>query len=39
MFVFERLGLGPFIADSKVNQLRRALKSLISCDFYNAGVF
>ncbi len=29
----------PVIENGKVNQLRRALKSLISCDFYNAGVF
>ncbi|WP_456297516.1 hypothetical protein [Caldicellulosiruptor bescii] len=29
----------PIIANGKVNQLRRALKSLISCSFYNAGIF
>ncbi|ADQ45096.1 hypothetical protein Calkro_0180 [Caldicellulosiruptor kronotskyensis 2002] len=29
----------PVIANGKVNQLRRALKSLISCSFYNAGMF
>ncbi|WP_041741733.1 hypothetical protein [Caldicellulosiruptor kronotskyensis] len=29
----------PIIANGKVNQLRRALKFLISCSFYNAGIF
>ncbi len=29
----------PVIENGKVNQLRRALKSLISCDFGNRGVF
>ncbi|ACM60956.1 uncharacterized protein UPF0236 [Caldicellulosiruptor bescii] len=29
----------PVIANGKVNQLRRALKSLISCSLYNAGIF
>ena len=29
----------PVMANGKVNQLQRTLKSLISCDFYNAGIF
>lgn len=29
----------PVIENGKVNQLQRALKSLISCDFGNRGVF